>query len=264
MRFVSVSATVAVAILFALIVWPVACGAGTIEVSVPDTCAAPGDTLWLPIFTTDVTDSGVYGYNMIVHFDTAFVEVDSLTSDGTIAAVWGGSALVWHLAEGDDSLRIAAAGIQPLSGAGILVRIGFRVLESAPTDSSTVISIPDAVLRDDPEKPPTITHPGLLTIPCTAGSGVKGEEQERLEIDWLDPARIRWYLESGSDAAGDLRIYDPMGRLVVEVEPTTSATAAVYVWTGRTDSGRRAAAGVYFYRLEAGRRLWGGKIGILR
>ena len=60
--------------------------AGTIELSLQDTCASPGESLWLPIYTTDVTDSGVYGYNLIMKFDSTFIEIDSVTSDGTISA----------------------------------------------------------------------------------------------------------------------------------------------------------------------------------
>ncbi len=240
------------------------CCAGTIEVSLPDTCAAPGDTIWLPIFTTDVTDSGVYGYNLTVHFDTAFAEVDTITSDGTISEPWGGGNLVWNVAEGDDSLRIAAAGIQPLTGEGMLVRIGFRIRATSPTDSSTMLSMPEAVLRDMPGKPPTITHPGWLTVPCTAGIGVPEAEEKPLEINWLDPASIRWHLDAGTEAAGHLKIYDPMGRLVAEVGPTASSTSATYVWHGETEDGGKAAAGVYFFHVKAGRRFWGGKVGILR
>jgi hypothetical protein len=257
-------AMVAFAITVLVLGFQVAGLAGTIELSLPDTCAAPGDTLWLPVYTTDVTDSGVWGYNLTFHFDTSFVEVDSVTSDETISEAWGGTALIWHLAAGSDSLRIADAGIQQLSGEGILVRIGLKILETSPTDSSTMLSIPNAVLRDDPDKPPTVTYPGWLTVPCTAGSRYRDEGEKALEINWLDPARIRWHLDSEEVRAGDLRIYDSMGRLVAEVEPAASSAGATFIWNGTTGWGRKAAAGVYFYRVASGRRFWHGKVGILR
>lgn len=63
----------------------------------------------------------------------------------------------------------------------------------------------------------------------------------------------------------DLKIYDVTGRrvrsLVREQQP---AGAHSVVWDGRNDGGRQVAAGVYFYRLTAGRSSSVKKMVILR
>ena len=99
--------------------------AGTIELTVPDTCAVQGDTLWLPVYTTDVTDSGVLGYDLDVRYDSNFVEIEDVTTVGSISEVWGEGFLIWNVVAGQDTLRIGNAGFgDPLTGDGILVFIG--------------------------------------------------------------------------------------------------------------------------------------------
>ena len=62
-----------------------------------------------------------------------------------------------------------------------------------------------------------------------------------------------------------VRVYDPAGRLVAtlvngSVEPGEHAA----VWDGTTDSGERAASGVYFYRLAADERVLSKKMVLLK
>jgi len=62
-----------------------------------------------------------------------------------------------------------------------------------------------------------------------------------------------------------LRVFDLSGRLVQTVK--TGLLPAGYhqlSWDGRTGDGRSAAAGVYFYRLEAGKNQKSGRVVILR
>jgi len=62
-----------------------------------------------------------------------------------------------------------------------------------------------------------------------------------------------------------LRVFDLSGRLVHTVE-TGSLPAGYHelTWDGRASDGRTVAAGVYFYRLEAGRNHRSGRVVILR
>ena len=55
-------------------------------------------------------------------------------------------------------------------------------------------------------------------------------------------------------AAVSLRIFDVSGRLVAVLKDGEVETAGRHevVWRGRDRSGRQAAAGVYFYRMEGG------------
>ncbi|MFO7649753.1 MAG: FlgD immunoglobulin-like domain containing protein [bacterium] len=52
-----------------------------------------------------------------------------------------------------------------------------------------------------------------------------------------------------------LRVYNTAGRLVRVLEEGERAPGRYSTrWNGRDDEGRRLAAGVYFYALEAGER----------
>jgi hypothetical protein len=238
--------------------------AGTIELTVPDTCAAQGDTLWLPIYTTDVTDSGVLGYDLFVKHDSNFVEIEGVTTAGTISEVWGDGFLLWNVPEGRDTLIVAAAGVSPLTGEGILVFIGMRILPAAPADSSAQIIITEAILRDDPEKPPVITHPGLLTVGCWSGIDAIYEESQSLRLQRIGPSNVRWYLESQDGAAGELRVYSARGRLITTIKPEPSEETVSYIWSGCDRSGREVAGGIYFYEVMSGRHRLTGKVYISR
>ena len=237
---------------------------GTIELTVPDTCAVPGDTLWLPIYTTDVTDSGVLGYDLFVKFDSNFVEIEDPTTVGSISEVWGDGFLVWNVPEGQDTLIVANAGTSPLTGDGILVFIGMRILPTAPQDSSADIIITKAILRDDPGKPPVITHPGVLTIGCNAGIGPVDENSQPLRIQQIGPAVVRWHIESEDDSLKDLRVYSARGRLVTTIKRESSEEGTSYTWNGCDRWGKDVAGGIYFYEVKSGSRRWTGKVHISR
>jgi len=61
--------------------------------------------------------------------------------------------------------------------------------------------------------------------------------------------------ELPKQAAVSLRVFDVSGRLVIVLMDgeTIAEGRREVVWNGRDDTGRRVAAGAYFYRLEAGR-----------
>ncbi|MFH1314680.1 MAG: FlgD immunoglobulin-like domain containing protein [Candidatus Eisenbacteria bacterium] len=239
---------------------------GTIELTVPDTCAIQGDTLWLPIYTTDVTDSGVLGFDLDVKYDSNFVEIEDVTTVGSMSEVWGDGFLIWNVLGGQDTLRIGCAGFgTPLTGEGILIFIGMRILPSAPGDSTAQIIVTEAILRDDPEKPPVVTYPGSLTIGCGAGIDPVDDDSQSLRIQRMGPSTIKWCLESDDDdSSGDLRIYSARGRLITTIKREQSEGASLYTWNGRERSGRDVAGGIYFYEIKSGRRRWTGKVHILR
>jgi flagellar hook assembly protein FlgD len=67
-----------------------------------------------------------------------------------------------------------------------------------------------------------------------------------------DRAAIRFEIPAGG-AQADLSVYDVTGRRVRRlVTGPQPAGFHVVVWDGTDQSGRRVAAGTYFYRLRAG------------
>ncbi len=62
-----------------------------------------------------------------------------------------------------------------------------------------------------------------------------------------------------------LRIHDLDGRLVrILHEGILPAGVQKIVWDGRDAQGRRARAGVYYYRLRAGEKVEAGQVVVLR
>ncbi|MGQ0723328.1 MAG: FlgD immunoglobulin-like domain containing protein [Candidatus Eiseniibacteriota bacterium] len=75
--------------------------------------------------------------------------------------------------------------------------------------------------------------------------------------------RIAFDLPAGV-ATARVTIFDTAGRLVRELAPGTREGRGAVSWDGRDSSGRRSAAGVYHYRLEADGRSLGRKLVVLR
>ncbi len=63
--------------------------------------------------------------------------------------------------------------------------------------------------------------------------------------------RIAFVLPAGGDREVSLGIYDALGRRVKSFDGTFGAGLHEVIWDGRNQKGARAAAGVYFLRLNA-------------
>ncbi|MBD3221847.1 T9SS type A sorting domain-containing protein [bacterium] len=111
--------------------------------------------------------------------------------------------------------------------------------------------------------------PGLrdLLVEYLASAG----HEDRLQASTVYPnpcreqARVELSLATGSDktigAAPVLEIYDVRGRLVRRVRDGGIANGrATVTWDGRGNDGRRAASGLYLYRIRAGRDLGSGRL----
>jgi hypothetical protein len=102
-----------------------------VGISLPDTCAAPGDTILIPVFVDDVTGLEIYSAEMTLTYDGSILEgnCNLTTTVGTIAESWGPPTC--NTSSG--SINIAMAGVSPLSGSGVLVYVGFIVAASEST-----------------------------------------------------------------------------------------------------------------------------------
>ncbi len=109
-------------------------------------------------------------------------------------------------------------------GHGRAAREAFRFTTGATTDVAIPPSAPSVSLAQNRPNPGV----GGTDIPFTLGG-------------------------SGEPAPATLRIFDARGRLVRTLIDSPQATARHYVihWDGTTETGTRAAAGIYLYRLRA-------------
>ncbi len=236
-----------------------ACGASTVTVSIPDTMAARGDTLWIPVLASGLTDSNVYAYQLIVSFDSTFVTMVGVSNDGTLTGVGSWMDPAWNVVAGEDSLRIACAGTAPLTGEGPLLLMGVAVPATAPVDSGTFLDLAGCILN---EGDPAVSVRGgwLFVTPASVGGAVACP----VEVERLSPAAIRWRLAGEDAEGGHLEIYDAFGVFVAPPAPVRSDEGVTFTWRGNDSAGEPVSGGVYFYRLSHGDREYRGKVRILK
>ena len=246
---------------FALILLAAATSAGAIDMYMPDTTAARGETLYIPVWSSDLTDSNVYSYQFIMSFDSAFVKIVDVSNDGSITDVppWLGPA--WHIRDGEDSLRVASAGTEPLSGEGLFVLIGVEVLSTAPSDSSIYLGLHSFILNEG--IPGASPDGGWLFIGSAGVEPVRGADGPVI-VERLSPTSVRFELAEADTHNSRLEIYDAFGRFVAAVPPAAAEGAVAFTWEGRNSEGGAVSGGVYFYKLSSGGKQFSGKVCVLK
>jgi hypothetical protein len=127
------------------------------------------------------------------------------------------------------------------------------LLSAAPTDSAMVILCQEMILLGDPTT--EVWGPlGENYIAAVPGDGI-GPRKFLLGAPRPNPFNPQTHISFAVPEPGrvDLRVYNIAGRVVsVLVDRDLLAGTHEAVWDGRTDAGRDAGSGVYFYRLQAG------------
>jgi hypothetical protein len=107
----------------------------SIAVSIPTRSANPGETIDVPIQTGNVAGLEVYSSDIEIIYDETLLSAISAISDGCLSSTWGSP--VYTLLPG--RVVIAMGGIQALQSSGDLVKVRFRVLNSAPANDLAII-----------------------------------------------------------------------------------------------------------------------------
>jgi len=98
--------------------------AQTVNVSMPVLSDTTGAIIDVPIMVGDVTGLEIYAYAMTINFDQKVLDVNTITTIGTLTQPWGNLTL----SDKPGQLIIAAAGAVPLAGSGILLDLKFDVI----------------------------------------------------------------------------------------------------------------------------------------
>jgi len=129
----------------------------TVQVSMPDTTAMPGDTLDIPVLVSDVTGLGVIGVGLKISYDVGKLTAISARTVGTIAEGWGPPT--FNVLPGQ--VKIGMAGYTPVSGGGVLVYIKFAVSSLVLPGSSSLLHFVEANFNEG--MVPTSTHDGSVS-----------------------------------------------------------------------------------------------------
>ncbi|KPL07751.1 hypothetical protein AMJ86_03030 [bacterium SM23_57] len=91
-----------------------------VQLSLPDSTVAAGDTFYLPVITGDVSGLGVLAYEITVGFQPGILTPVWASSENTISSGWGAPVVNTNLT---DRIIVVATGTTPLEGEGSLVRL---------------------------------------------------------------------------------------------------------------------------------------------
>ena len=105
---------------------------------IPDTSVVAKDTIDIPVLLdSTITDSNVVSYQLDISYDANRLKAIGIISSGTLSESW--TDIAFHIQE-EGRITLAAAGISPLSGTGMIIRIRFYAKASG-----------NAYLRFDPD-----------------------------------------------------------------------------------------------------------------
>lgn len=130
-----------------------------VQVTLPDTTAAPGDTLDIPVVVDDVTGLGIIGVGLTITYTDTVLEALSATTTGTIAEGWGPPTV--GITPGQITIGMASA--TALGGSGPLVYIKFTVNPVLPQGGISPLHFADVQLNE--YEVPAESYDGSVTIP---------------------------------------------------------------------------------------------------
>lgn len=231
--------------------------ASTVSVSIPDTSAAPGDIIVLPILAQNIPPDTVWSADITLGFNSAVVQAESVLFSGTLVSNWANDYNIVA-----DSINMALAGSQTISGSGALAYIRFKVLSSASPGDSSVIHFKKMKFNEDTTVVPV--KDGVIRITPTS---VHENENLNLPKDFnlgqnfpnpFNPTTIIPFRVNGSQfmvhgpVHTTLIIYNVLGQKV-NILMNESLKPGTYqaTWDGKNDAGEKVPSGVYFYRLKS-------------
>ena len=187
-----------------------------VTVRLPDETLFMGIELELPVTTDDLSDLGVFAYEMEISLDTTLLVFEGVRSTGTLSEDMVTSSNVK-----DGRLRIAAAGTQALQGDGTLLLLRFSETDEATEGDATPLSFERLVFNDPGMPGPTaLAHGGLITfaLPNPPGTPVLlAPENEAVEValrprfEWQGAWAQTYELQIATDAEFEVLVADITG-----------------------------------------------------
>jgi hypothetical protein len=96
-----------------------------VTVNLPDTSAYPGDTLCVPVHTSDLTGLEVYSYQFSIKYDSTVVKAIGADSAKTLTESWG---TTWISLKNPGEVTLGSYDVAPLQNSGTLIYILFSMI----------------------------------------------------------------------------------------------------------------------------------------
>ncbi|MFZ5519456.1 MAG: FlgD immunoglobulin-like domain containing protein [Candidatus Zhuqueibacterota bacterium] len=133
----------------------------SVNVSLADTIAAPGESVIMPVRVSSMTDLDIVKAQMDVSFEKGIIQSLEIVTEGTLTALWQSPML-----SGTSSgVTVSLHGDAPLTGQGILFYLKLVVAEGAGDLAQTAIGIDNLLVEHD--GPVFTIQPGRLTVAHT-------------------------------------------------------------------------------------------------
>jgi len=221
-----------------------------ITVTIARTLASPDSLIEVPINVSDLTGHAITAYSFILRFNPTSIIAIGSSVEGTMSALYGTVTNTNNPGE----ITIAAAGVNPLAGSGILIKVLFQA--SASVGDSVLLQFSNFVFNEGSPSAKTVNGTIVFSSSRVKALDITTFPSEyALNQNYPNPFNPETKIEYAIPKADKviLMIYDQLGRrirtLVNEFKPAGEYTAN---WDCKDDHGNQVASGIYFYQLHAG------------
>ena len=232
-----------------------------IIVSLPDIEGAPGETILIPVFTTEILESdSAYGIQTLITWDASYGVVDTVFRGPLIPEIY---IYTWNLSVPGQANGGWWYWLAPyITGEGVLCYLIFTVDQAAQVGDITPLTFESFSLTLSSS--PILTVDGSLNIVAVEVKQRDGEIPTSFELEQNYPNPFNPETSISFNIARDchvtLDVYDVSGRLVAQLVDG-ELSAGSY---SETFSGAGLSSGIYFYHLSAGDYSMTRKMALLR
>ena len=235
--------------ILALLIVPVI-SIAQVNVQLPDTVAAAGDTLLIPLSITTPLGGAVISSQFEVSYDTSLIKGLEVIIDGVTLPDSAGWKLEFNISAG--RISVGMAGADSLIGIGVLSYLKFVVNESAVPNQSSELKIDTMLFNQG--SPVAVIQNGsvsVIAVDIDERDGTNGLVRSfSLSQNYPNPFNpetvIRYSIPKAEEVS--LVVYNLIGEEVTHLIGETQQAGYYKV----TWDASNAASGIYLYRLQAG------------
>ena len=235
--------------ILALLIVPVI-SLAQVNVQLPDTVAAVGDTLLIPLSITTPLGGAVISSQFEVSYDTSLIKGLEVIIDGVTLPDNAGWKLEFNISAG--RISVGMAGADRLIGIGVLSYLKFVVNESAVPNQSSELKIDTMLFNQG--SPVAVIQNGsvsVIAVDIDERDGTNGLVRSfSLSQNYPNPFNpetvIRYSIPKAEKVS--VVVYNLLGEKVARlIDERKQAGSYVVKWNASNVS-----SGIYFYRLQAG------------